>query len=122
MLEAGTGCHWAAGVCDNPIGLLPAALDVALLHAWAAFAILCRGFLIRAEQLLLQAEHCPLHLEKLQSFLGAILIPRWADLEFLGSPGQVLWVSDLVMSIQKPEVGQQIKLKQKRDRIQNALG
>lgn len=50
------GCR---GGCDNPIGLLPAALDVALLYAWAAFTILCRGFLNRAEQLQQQAGRSP---------------------------------------------------------------
>lgn len=51
------GCR--GGGCDNPIGLLPAALDVVLLHAWAAFTILCRSFLNRAEQLQQQAGRSP---------------------------------------------------------------
>lgn len=96
-------CTGLPGVCDNPIGLLPAALDVALLHAWAAFTIICRGFLIRAEQLPQQAGHSPLHLEKLQSFL-AILI-HWGGGGVLGSLDQVLWLSGLGMSIHGPGHG-----------------
>lgn len=102
------GCR---GGCDNPIGLLPAALDVALLYAWAAFTILCRGFLNRAEQLQQQAGCSPQFTWRRVSWrkpwiTGGLFWWVW------GSPDEVLWASSWGREKKSMDVANQVQIKE----------